>query len=113
MREVPIEELDFKKMEGIVPAVVQDINTKEVLTVVFVNQEALRLTMKTGMVHRWSRTHKRIIMKGETSGNTQRVRTVLTDCDVDSVVFLVEPKGPACHTGERTCFHNKVERLAD
>ncbi|MFH0848381.1 MAG: phosphoribosyl-AMP cyclohydrolase [archaeon] len=109
MKDISIEELDFKKMGGIMPAVIQDANTQEVLTVVFVNEEALRLTMRTGFVHRWSRTSQRIIMKGETSGNTQRVKRILTDCDVDSVIFLVEPKGPACHTGERTCFHKEMK----
>src|SRR5215471_13559592 len=91
---------------GLVPVVIQDWRTGEVLTLAYANEEALARTRETGELHLWSRSRDELWHKGATSGNTQRVRALRLDCDGDAVLALVEPNGPACHTGERTCFHN-------
>jgi phosphoribosyl-ATP pyrophosphohydrolase/phosphoribosyl-AMP cyclohydrolase len=91
---------------GLVPCVVQDWRTGEVLTLAYMNADALARTRETGETHFWSRSRQELWHKGETSGNVQRVRGLRYDCDLDAVLALVEPAGPACHTGERTCFHN-------
>lgn len=103
-----LEEIDFKKEEGLIPVIMQDINTKEILTLAYANKEALELTVKSGKAWFWSRERKKLWMKGEESGNYQKVKKVLVDCDSDALVYLVEPAGPACHTGKRTCFHNEL-----
>ena len=90
---------------GLAPCVVQDWGTGEVLTVAYMNRDALRLTGETGETHFWSRSRGELWHKGATSGNTQAVRALRYDCDADAILALVEPAGPACHTGERTCFH--------
>jgi phosphoribosyl-AMP cyclohydrolase / phosphoribosyl-ATP pyrophosphohydrolase len=92
--------------DGLVPCVVQDERTGEVLTLAYMNEEALRRTRESGETWFWSRSRQELWHKGETSGNVQRVRELRVDCDGDAVLALVEPAGPACHTGERTCFHN-------
>ena len=91
---------------GLVPCVIQDWRSGEVLTLAYMNEEALRLTRETGELHLWSRSRDELWRKGATSGNTQAVKALRYDCDADAVLALVEPAGPACHTGERTCFHN-------
>jgi phosphoribosyl-ATP pyrophosphohydrolase/phosphoribosyl-AMP cyclohydrolase len=91
--------------EGLVPCVVQDWSTGEVLTLAYMNEEALRRTRTTGELHLWSRSRGEQWHKGATSGNTQALRALRMDCDGDTLLALVEPAGPACHTGERTCFH--------
>lgn len=90
---------------GLVPCVVQDWHTGEVLTLAYMNAEALQRTRQTGEMHFFSRSRGELWHKGATSGNTQAVRALRLDCDGDTVLALVEPAGPACHTGERTCFH--------
>jgi phosphoribosyl-ATP pyrophosphohydrolase/phosphoribosyl-AMP cyclohydrolase len=90
---------------GLAPCVVQDWATGEVLTLAYTNAEALARTRETGELHLWSRSRSELWHKGATSGNVQRVRALRVDCDNDAVLALVEPAGPACHTGERTCFH--------
>ncbi|MEA2255174.1 MAG: phosphoribosyl-AMP cyclohydrolase / phosphoribosyl-ATP pyrophosphohydrolase [Solirubrobacteraceae bacterium] len=90
---------------GLVPVVVQDWRTGEVLTLAYANAEAVARTRATGELHLWSRTRGELWHKGATSGNTQAVRALRLDCDGDALLALVEPAGPACHTGERTCFH--------
>jgi phosphoribosyl-ATP pyrophosphohydrolase/phosphoribosyl-AMP cyclohydrolase len=92
--------------QGLVPVVIQDWRTGEVLTVAYANEEALARTRETGELHLWSRSRNELWHKGATSGNVQKVRALRTDCDSDALLALVEPAGPACHTGERTCFHN-------
>ena len=104
-----IEHIDFKKGDGIVPVIVQDSNSKDVLTLAYTNEESLELTKKTGKSWFWSRSRNKLWMKGEESGNTQKVKKILVDCDSDAVIYLVEPSGPACHTGKQTCFHNDME----
>jgi phosphoribosyl-ATP pyrophosphohydrolase/phosphoribosyl-AMP cyclohydrolase len=91
---------------GLVPCIAQDWRTGEVLTLAYMNEEALRRTRESGEVWFWSRSRQELWHKGETSGNVMRVRELRLDCDFDAVLVLVEPAGPACHTGERTCFHN-------
>jgi phosphoribosyl-AMP cyclohydrolase / phosphoribosyl-ATP pyrophosphohydrolase len=100
-----VEEIAFDE-RGLAPCVVQDSRTGEVLTLAYVNAEALERTRETGQMHFWSRSRDELWRKGETSGNVQRVVALRFDCDRDAVLALVEPAGPACHTGERTCFHN-------
>jgi len=91
---------------GLVPVVVQDWSTGEVLTLAYANEEAVARTRETGELHLWSRSRNELWHKGATSGNVQKVRALRLDCDGDALLALVEPAGPACHTGERTCFHN-------
>jgi phosphoribosyl-ATP pyrophosphohydrolase/phosphoribosyl-AMP cyclohydrolase len=93
---------------GLVPCVAQDFATGEVLTLAYVSEESLELTMETGDLHFYSRSRQAIWRKGETSGNFLRLRGLRYDCDGDALVALVEPVGPACHTGERTCFYREV-----
>ena len=90
--------------DGLIPAVVQDARTREVLTVAYMNQEALRLTLEERETYFWSRSRQALWHKGETSGNSQKVLKVSLDCDNDTVLVEVEPAGPACHTGSYSCF---------
>jgi len=107
--EQNITNIDFSKGGGIVPVIVQDANTNEVLTLAYSNKESLERTLSTGNSWFWSRSRKKLWMKGAESGTTQKVRKVLVDCDSDSLIYMVEPEGPAWHTGERTCFHNSLK----
>lgn len=91
---------------GLAPCVIQDWSSGEVLTLAYMNEEALRRTRETGELHLYSRSRDELWHKGATSGNTQAVKALRFDCDLDAVLALVVPAGPACHTGERTCFHN-------
>jgi phosphoribosyl-ATP pyrophosphohydrolase/phosphoribosyl-AMP cyclohydrolase len=90
---------------GLVPCIVQDWDSGEVLTLAYMNAEALALTQQTGEVHFWSRSRQELWRKGATSGNTLNVKALRYDCDGDAIVAMVEPTGPACHTGNRTCFY--------
>jgi phosphoribosyl-ATP pyrophosphohydrolase/phosphoribosyl-AMP cyclohydrolase len=91
--------------QGLVPCVVQDWRTGEVLTLAYMNEQALARTRETGEMHFWSRSREELWHKGETSGNVQRLKGLRYDCDEDALLALVEPAGPACHTGERSCFY--------
>jgi phosphoribosyl-ATP pyrophosphohydrolase/phosphoribosyl-AMP cyclohydrolase len=103
------EKVELKWNEqGLVPAIVQDARTGEVLMMAWMNAEAWRLTQETGEAHFWSRSRQKLWHKGETSGNVQRVVEIRLDCDADTVLLRVEPAGPACHTGERSCFYTVV-----
>jgi phosphoribosyl-ATP pyrophosphohydrolase/phosphoribosyl-AMP cyclohydrolase len=97
---------------GLVPVVVQDRASGDVLMVAYANAEALRLTRETGVAHFWSRSRAALWKKGETSGNTLRVREVRADCDGDALLMVVDPAGPACHQGSRTCFGEASPTLA-
>ena len=97
---------------GLVPCVMQDARSGEVLTVAYMNEEALRLTLDTREMHLYSRSRREIWHKGASSGNFQRVRQLRYDCDGDAIVALVDPAGPACHTGERSCFYRDLEGTA-
>ena len=109
MTEDLLQKLDFKKGNGLIPVVVQDAESKEVLMLAYANKEALEKTLSTGYAHYWSRSRKKLWMKGETSGNTQKIQKVMTDCDYDTLLYVVDQKGPACHIGKYTCFHNKLK----
>jgi len=104
-----IDEIDFEKSGGIVPVIVQDATTKNVLTLAYSNKESLELAKKTGKSWFWSRSRNKLWMKGEESGNTQTIKEILVDCDSDAIIYLVEPSGPACHTGEKVCFHHELK----
>lgn len=101
--------LDFAKMGGLVPAIVQDEKTNEVLMLGFMNEEAWNKTLATDKVTFWSRTRNELWTKGETSGNFLLVRSILVDCDNDSVLVKAEPKGPTCHTGNQSCFYTELK----
>jgi phosphoribosyl-ATP pyrophosphohydrolase/phosphoribosyl-AMP cyclohydrolase len=103
-----IEDVRFSD-QGLIPAVVQNARTLEILTLAYMNEESLKRTIQTQETWFWSRSRKELWHKGETSGNTQRVVELILDCDQDAIVVLVEPAGPACHTGRQTCFHNALE----
>ncbi len=104
-----LKKLDFKKGNGLIPVIVQEAESKKLLMLAYANEKALEKTLSTGYAHYWSRSRNKLWKKGETSGNTQKIRSILTDCDYDTLVYLVEQRGPACHTGKDTCFHNKLD----
>lgn len=102
--------LNFNKTDGLVPAIVQDYETGEVLMLAFMNQEAWEATLSTGKATYFSRSRQKLWVKGETSGNLQIVKEILVDCDEDTVLLKVEQRGgAACHTGYRSCFYRKIE----
>jgi phosphoribosyl-AMP cyclohydrolase len=94
---------------GLIPAVVQDELDGKVLMVGWMNAESLEKTIKDGLACFWSRSRKKLWVKGESSGNYMRVKEIRVDCDADTLLLIVEPSGPACHTGERSCFYRKLE----
>ena len=100
---INLDEVKFDE-HGLVPAIVQNAKTREVLTLAYMNQESLARTIETGQTWFWSRSRNELWHKGETSGNTQQVVSLALDCDRDAIVVLVEPAGPACHTGATSCF---------
>ncbi len=93
---------------GLVPAVVQDARSGAVLMLAYMNEETLRLTQESGEAHFWSRSRQELWHKGATSGHVQRVREIFVDCDADTILLKVDPAGPACHTGEMSCFYRSV-----
>lgn len=109
---INIDELKFDE-KGLIPAVVQDAITKEVLTVAYMNRESLQITMEKGLTCFWSRSRQELWLKGETSGNYQHVVSITADCDRDALTVLVEPDGPACHLGTKSCFEYPVFRSED
>jgi phosphoribosyl-ATP pyrophosphohydrolase/phosphoribosyl-AMP cyclohydrolase len=108
----PLEAVRFDE-SGLVPCVVQDWASGEVLTLAYMNAEALRRTLATGEMHFYSRSREELWHKGGTSGNVQRLRQIRYDCDGDALVAIVEPGGPACHTGQRSCFYRDLAGTAD
>src|SRR4030066_2259435 len=98
---------------GLVPAIIQDSQTLAVLMMAYMNDEALRATIKTGISHFWSRSRQKLWQKGETSGNIQRVKKILYDCDADTLLLLVEQTGVACHTGSPSCFFRELYERVD
>lgn len=106
------EDLAFDD-RGLLPAIVQDVETKDVLMLAWVDAEAVKRSMDTGSSWFWSRSRQEYWNKGATSGNTQEVVEVRYDCDADTVLMLVRPAGPACHTGEYSCFHRTMDTASD
>lgn len=94
--------------QGLVPAIVQDARTGQVLMLAYMNQAALEQCISTGEAHFWSRSRSELWHKGATSGNTQRIVEIRYDCDGDTLLLLVEPRGPACHTGQQSCFYRRL-----
>jgi phosphoribosyl-ATP pyrophosphohydrolase/phosphoribosyl-AMP cyclohydrolase len=101
--------VDFEKNGGLVPVIVQDVDTNEVLMLAYMNKEALELTQKTGYAHYFSRSRNKIWKKGESSGHTQEVKEILIDCDNDTILLKVKQNGVACHTGRKSCFFTKLD----
>jgi len=99
--------LDFTKNDGLIPAIVQDAETKKVLMLAFMNKEALNKTITTKKAHFYSRSRNKIWLKGEESGNFQNIKKILIDCDLDAILLLVDSK-PACHTGHYSCFYRQL-----
>lgn len=106
-----IEKLDFKKGNGLIPAIVQDYKNNEVLMLAYVNKESMKKTIETGQTWFFSRSRKMLWHKGETSGNIQTIKEIKVDCDNDTVLFLVKQKGAACHTGEKSCFYRSIDEI--
>lgn len=102
-----IDELKFDS-NGLIPAIVVDAATKQVLTLAYMNRESLAISMERELTCFWSRSRQALWLKGETSGNYQHIVSITADCDKDALVIKVEPDGPACHTGEISCFHNPI-----
>ena len=103
-----LAKLDFSKGNGLIPVITQDAKTKDILMQAYANKEAVELTLKTGKATYWSRSRNELWVKGETSGHTQKIVAVYTDCDYDSLLYVVEQTGPACHTGQYSCFYTKL-----
>ena len=108
MKEANIDDIDFAKGDGFVPVVTQERKTGKVLMVAYANREAVDLTLKTKFATYWSRSRKELWKKGEKSGYIQRISKILVDCDNDTLLYVVDQKGPACHTGNHTCFFTKL-----
>ncbi|MFP4016059.1 MAG: bifunctional phosphoribosyl-AMP cyclohydrolase/phosphoribosyl-ATP diphosphatase HisIE, partial [Halanaerobiales bacterium] len=106
MKEI-IEKVKFND-KGLIPAILQDKDSGEVLMLAYMNAESLEKTVETGKACFWSRSRQELWLKGETSGNYQKVEEIRLDCDNDTLLLMVEPEGPACHTGEKSCFYRKV-----
>lgn len=104
---INIDELKFDD-RGLIPAIVVDAITKKVLTLAYMNKESLKISMEKGLTCFWSRSRQELWLKGETSGNYQHIVSIIADCDKDALTVMVEPDGPACHTGSETCFFNPV-----
>tara|TARA_B100000029_G_C17516715_1_gene938381 strand:- start:121 stop:438 length:318 start_codon:yes stop_codon:yes gene_type:complete len=102
-----LEKIKFNP-EGLIPVIIQQFDTKEVLMLAWMNKESLEETLKTNKTCFWSRSRKKLWRKGETSGNTQEVKNIKIDCDNDTIIINVNSKGPACHTGKNSCFYNKI-----
>lgn len=103
-------ELDFSKSDGLIPAIAQDWKTGEVLMLAYINKLSWEETLKSGNATYWSRSRNKLWKKGEESGNVQKIREILVDCDDDTVIFKVDQiGGAACHTGYRTCFYRKID----
>jgi phosphoribosyl-ATP pyrophosphohydrolase/phosphoribosyl-AMP cyclohydrolase len=103
-----IEKLKLDE-KGLIPAIIQDIKTGEVLMVAYMTKDTVKMSIETGKATFWSRSRNKLWIKGETSGNFLFIKELYYDCDMDTLLFKVEPKGPACHTGNNTCFFTKVK----
>jgi phosphoribosyl-AMP cyclohydrolase len=111
MNTKSVRDIDFAKRNGLLPVIVQDRKTKDILMLAYANREAINNTISTGNAHFWSTSHNKLWMKGEESGNIQPVKEILVDCDSDALLYLVDSETPACHTGNRSCFHSLLEKV--
>ena len=107
MSDIMIENLTYND-QGLIPCIVQDADTREVLMMAWMNEESVRLTLEQGTTWFWSRSRSELWHKGETSGNTQKLVELRYDCDADTLLAMVQPAGPACHTGNDTCFYRTL-----
>ena len=105
-----IFDIDFAKRQGLLPVIVQDRGTKDILMLAYANEEAVRCTIRTGNACFWSTSRNKLWMKGEESGNVQHVKEILLDCDLDALLYQVESENSVCHTGRRSCFHNILQK---
>ena len=108
---------DFSKLKydanGLIPAIIQDVDTNDVLMMAYMNEQSLRATIETGKTHFWSRSRQKYWMKGESSGHTQEVQGIFIDCDKDTLLVKVKQIGGACHNGYRSCFYRKLDDAGD
>jgi phosphoribosyl-AMP cyclohydrolase len=111
MKVKSIYDIDFSKRKGLLPVIVQDRNTKDILMLAYANEEAVRYTIETGNACFWSTSRNKLWIKGEESGNVQPVKEILLDCDLDALLYQVQSEDPACHTGNRSCFHNVLQKV--
>lgn len=109
MEKLAIQNLKFDA-NGLIPAIVQDADTNQVLMMAYMSADSLQLTLQTNETHFWSRSRKELWHKGATSGNIQKLEEIRTDCDADTLLIRVRPAGPACHTGEQSCFYRMIDR---
>ena len=109
LEKANMEQIRFDD-DGLIPAIIQDVTTGQVLMLGFMNQASLQQTVQNGTVTFWSRSRKRLWTKGETSGHFLRVKGIFTDCDSDALLIKVNPNGPTCHTGKRSCFSWQISR---
>lgn len=110
--ETLLSTLKFNE-QGLIPCVFQEAATGQVITLAYMNREALKRTLETGKVHVYRRSHGRVMMKGETSGNTQEVREIRADCENNSLLMLIEMAGPGCHTGAHHCYMSTYDQASD
>ena len=110
MEKLPVAELDFSKLDGLITVVTQASETGEVLMQAYTNREALELSLSSGYAHYWSRSRRKLWKKGESSGNVQKINRILVDCDSDALIYQVQQKGTACHTGAANCFFRELTK---
>jgi phosphoribosyl-AMP cyclohydrolase len=110
MKSASTKEVNFDKGNKLVPVIAQERKSRQVLMLAYANRLALQRTIETGFAHYWSRRRQRLWKKGEESGHLQRVQEVLVDCDGDALIYIIDQVGPACHTGEATCFFRRLEQ---
>ncbi len=109
MTNITIDDLSFDKVSGLIPVVVQDATDQSILMLAYANRLAVEKTLETGSSHFWSRSRNELWNKGATSGNLQEVKEILVDCDADTLIYIVNQNGVACHTGNKTCFFRSLK----
>ena len=110
MKIATVSDLDFGKGDGLLPVITTERKSGKVLMLAYVNLEALNRTLNTGFAHYWSRSRSKLWKKGEESGHVQRIQEIRVDCDGDTLIYVVDQTGPACHTGEGTCFFRTLSK---
>ena len=108
MTKLSIDDIDFEKSQGLVPVIVQDSKSKDILMLAYANRLSVEETVRTGYGHYWSRSRNKLWKKGEESGNVQKVLEIKIDCDEDTLIYLVEQSGNACHKNTKTCFQREL-----